>query len=107
MAMRRREAARAAGLLLGLWALGGCVAPQYEALKRDLEVDPRQRVRVYDSCVARSRTVDDLDNCMREEGYRFLKASDQDYRAGECWNSRYAGTKPKAYCYEPVTDTVP
>ncbi len=107
MSMRRTELGRPAGVLLWMFALGGCVAPQYEALKRDLEVDPRQRVRVYDSCVARSTTVDDLDDCMSGEGYRFLKVSDQDYRAGECWNSRYAGTLPKAYCYEPVTDTEP
>lgn len=92
---------RPARLLVWLFTLGGCTTPQLDALKRDLEVDPRERLRAYDSCKARSTTTEDLDSCMTGEGYRFVSVSDQDYRAGECWNDRYAGTLPKAYCYDP------
>jgi hypothetical protein len=84
----------------GLGGCGGIQAPQLEALQRDMDVDQRARVRAYDSCRARSSTPQDLDDCMRGEGYRFVSASAQDYRASECWDDRYAKTFPKAFCFE-------
>ncbi len=93
------------GVVMWMLALAGCSAPQFDALKRDLEVDPRERLRAYDSCKARSTTTDDLDRCMKADGYSFVSVADQDYRAGECWNDRYAGKLPKAYCYDPVNAT--
>jgi len=94
------ETRRPLGLLVVLFTLSGCVAPQLDALQRDLKVDPRERVRTYDSCKARSRTPADLDSCMKGEGYKFVSASDQDYQASDCWNDVYAGHFPKAYCYD-------
>lgn len=89
-------------LVVLLFALGGCnvQAPQLDALRRDLKVDPRERLRVYDACRGRSRTPADLDDCMTAEGYRFLSPSAQDYRASECWDDRYRSTWPPAYCYD-------
>jgi hypothetical protein len=92
---------------LSLLAVAGCgnfQAPQLGALKRDLDVDPTVRVRAYDSCKSRSHTTDDLDTCMKDEGYRFVSQTSQDYRASECWSDRYAGTFPKAYCYDVSAD---
>ena len=98
---------RGAGVALSLAAVTGCSnfqAPQFGALKRDLEVDPRVRVRVYDSCKSRSHTPDDLDVCMKDEGYHFVSQTAQDYRAAECWSDRYSSTFPKAYCYDLNVD---
>jgi hypothetical protein len=88
--------------LVAWFALGGCnlQSPQLEALERDLSVDPRERLRVYDACRGRSRAPADLDECMKAEGYRFVAASAQDYRASECWDDRYQGAWPPAYCYD-------
>ena len=101
MATFRSRWRRDTGLAL-LLALGGCnlQAPQLESLRRDLESDPRERVRAYDSCKARSLTPEELDTCMTKEGYRFVAVSSQDYRASECWDDRYAQRLPKAYCFE-------
>ena len=86
-----------------MFASGGCTAPQLGALKRSLDTDPRELVRVYDACRARVETPAALDECMAASGYRFLAAADQDYRASECWDSRYSGRYPQAYCYVPDT----
>lgn len=102
MSHRVRAWRRDAALLVLLMVAVGCgiQAPQYKALKRNLEVDPRDRVRVYDSCRNRSHSPADLDSCMDGEGYRFISALAQDYQSGECWDDRYKGNFPKAYCYE-------
>lgn len=91
-----------AGLLAWLLAAGGCATPQFDALRRELEVDPRERIRIYESCRARSDTTEAMDRCMTSEGYRFVSASDQDYQASECWDDRYQDTLPKAYCWDKV-----
>ena len=96
--------------LVLLATAGGCgiQAPQYEALKRNLDVDPRDRVRVYDSCRNRSHSPADLDSCMDGEGYRFVSVlADQDYQAGECWDDHYNARFPKAYCYEKKAAATP
>jgi hypothetical protein len=106
--MVKKDEERKPGTSLFFLALAcsGCLqTPQLDALRRDLEMDPRERVRVYDSCRARSSTPEDLDTCMQSEGFRFIGAAAQDYRASECWSDRYAGTIPKAYCYDRTKTT--
>jgi hypothetical protein len=91
------------GASLVAWLMfGGCnlQAPQLQALERDLSVDPRERLRSYDACRGRSKEPRELDECMKGEGYRFVSASSQDYRASECWDNRYDGGWPPAYCYD-------
>lgn len=110
MADRFRTWRRGTGLVVVLIAAAGCgiQAPQYEALKRNLDVDPRDRVRIYDSCRNRAHSPADLDSCMDTEGYRFVSVlADQDYQAGECWDDHYQGRFPKAYCYEKKSPSAP
>lgn len=92
---------------LGLVGVAGCATPQLDALRRDFTADPRERVRIYESCRARSETFDAMNACMEGEGYRFVSAADQDYRATECWDDRYRSSLPKAYCWDPATEPSP
>jgi hypothetical protein len=96
---------RRGGAMLAWLLLGGCnlQAPQLQALERDLSVDQRERLRTYDTCKGRSQKPANLDECMKAEGYQFVSASAQDYRASECWDHRYDGGWPPAYCYNKGT----
>jgi len=90
------------GLLALLVGVNGCnlQTPQLDALKRNLDVDPRERVRVYESCRSRSNSYADLNGCMETEGYEFVSVlAHQDYQATECWDDRDKGNIPKAYCW--------
>lgn len=53
----------------------------------------------YDKCRAKAQGNDDLDSCMAAQGYVFVPADFPSPQAGECWDDRYAGTFPMAYCY--------
>lgn len=107
MAMRVSSSRRRMGVLLWMASVYGCnlQVPQYQALERNLTVDPRERVRDYDACKARALTPADLDSCMKGEGYNFAPVSAQDYQSRECWDDSYNSRFPKAYCYDKAVVT--
>jgi hypothetical protein len=54
----------------------------------------------YDACRKESQGLGDLDACMAAKGYSFVpEDATWNPSLAECWDDRYAGTMPMAYCY--------
>jgi len=64
-----------------------------------------ERYRAHQRCVAVAKTVDDLVDCMRYEGYGFI-ARGPDYPSPECWSVRSSGAATDAppHCFEHSPD---
>lgn len=76
---RRRRAALLAALLL---ALSGC------------------SLKTYDACRKQAESLGDMDDCMAAAGYSVVPVNATwNPSIGECWDDRYAGKIPMAYCY--------
>jgi hypothetical protein len=65
-----------------------------------------ERYRAHQRCVEVTKTVDELVDCMRDEGYVFI-ARGPDYPSPECWTMRTPGTTATGvppHCFEHSPD---
>lgn len=80
---RTRSTRRALTGLLLLIAVSGCSS-----------------LKAYDKCRKTAKQLDDLDDCMTAKGYVFVpEDAAWNPSMAECWDDRYAGKMPMAYCY--------
>jgi hypothetical protein len=92
-------------LFVGSTLLAGCVmpfggepsSPEFDAVRRDVQHAPMERIHVHDACVAADPTR--LVACMREAGYRLVTPA-EDPRASDCRQLVDTGVRPPpAYCF--------
>ena len=57
-------------------------------------------LKTYDACRKMARDLGDMDDCMASRGYAVVpQDAAWNPSVGECWDDRYAGKIPMAYCY--------
>jgi hypothetical protein len=97
-------------LLAAATAVAGCVmpfggepsSPELDALRRDLQGSPMERIRAHEACAGSMPKA--VTTCMQDKGYHVIEPA-EDPRAGDCRQLLDSGDQPPAYCF--ARDTTP